>query len=131
VPGPINSIGHASQAQEEDMTRRTIGIAIALATLGLSPASTAAAEPMSRRVSTAGLDLSSPADQETVQKRIKRAAWSICKPDDMFVSLSTELDARRCVKEAIAAAQPQLDQAVVIASARRRQADSLALASRR
>lgn len=113
------------------MTRRTIAIVLAFATLALSPASTAAAETLSRRVPTADLDLSKPADQARVLKRIKRAAWGVCKANIDFMTLSSELETRRCVNDAIAGAQQQLDRAVVIASARRRQADSLALASRR
>lgn len=113
------------------MTRRTIFIVLGLATLTLSPAPTAAADSASRNVSTAGLDLSKPADQARVQKRIRRAAWDICKSGAVYMTLSSELDAHRCVKDAIAAAQPQLERAVVLASARRRHTDSLALASRR
>ena len=113
------------------MTKRMIAIVMGIVTLAVSPAAAAAAGTESRSVFTTGLDLSNPDDLATVQERIKRAAWSICRAHDMFVSLSTELEANRCVKEAIASAQPQLDRAVATAFARRRVSDSVALASRR
>src|SRR5687768_13541765 len=113
------------------MTRTKIEIAVGILLLTSAPAVAAEYETVSRTVSTVGLDLSKPADLATAQKRIKRAAWTICKPNDMFGPLSAELAARRCAKDAIAAAQPQLDRAVLIASARRRSTDSVALASRR
>ena len=112
------------------MTKRILETLVGLVVLAGVPASSAHAETVSRKVSIAGLDLSKPTDLATVQKRIRRAAWSICKPGPMFVPLAVGLESRRCVRGAIASAQPQLDRAVSTAMARRR-LDNIDLASRR
>ena len=112
------------------MRKAIIGIVTGIAILAVSPAPAGAAGTASRAVSLAGFDLSKPDQLAKLQKRIARTAWSLCRGHDSFVALSTELDARRCVKEAIASGQPQIDRAIATALARRRQADSIVLASR-
>lgn len=73
----------------------------------LTPAATAEGAP-STRVSYAGLNLTNAAGKATFERRVKRAADRVCRVGKNR-DISLDAIARRCAKEARAAAQPAME----------------------
>lgn len=80
-------------------------------------------EPMPMAVSFAGLDLSSPEGQQLLDRRIRRALDQVCGRDDMR-DLAQAAAIRRCRRDAMAGARPQVRLAVQNAMRRRALADA-------
>jgi UrcA family protein len=113
------------------MTRTMLGMAATIAVLAGGPAVAQSPETASARISIAGMDLSSSEQQVVLQKRIRHTAWILCNPRDQFGTQAIAQEARRCVKNAVAEAQAQVDRSVALAYARKAGTETLALASHR
>jgi len=68
------------------------------------------------RVTFADLDLTTAAGAATLQKRVEDTAKSTCK--EIKIDIPAEgSSVEKCVKDALAGAQPQIDQAIAAAKA--------------
>ena len=86
-------------------------LAVALAAPALAtPAHAATSDSApSRLVSYADLDLAHPADQARLERRIANAARGVCKTDDPVLRA-------RCLSNARAGAEPQMQRAITRAA---------------